>query len=213
MTTRRKETVAQWVSALEGMGRKVEQRGGYWMAQCPAHDDKSPSLQVKDRGDGTAAVECYAGCDFTAILRAVGFYGTNGHKTAENVPSAPPRGRERRAQEPPKPRRLPNGKGDTPYVYHDSDGGIAFAVVRHDRANRPKTFSQWTPFQEEGKEGAWLPVAPASGRPMYGLPDVLRTEGSIGIVEGEKCCHAVREAWPGKHSTPAWAGGTLMLGG
>ena len=55
MTTRRSETVQQWVSALEGMGRTVKQQGGYWMAQCPAHDDSNPSMQIKDKGDGTAS--------------------------------------------------------------------------------------------------------------------------------------------------------------
>ena len=94
MTTRRSETVQQWVSALEGMGRQVKQQGGYWMAQCPAHDDSNPSMQIKDKGDGTASIECYAGCDFVAILKAVGFYATGGNKTPETAPSAPPRPRQ-----------------------------------------------------------------------------------------------------------------------
>ena len=81
-----------------------------------------------------------------------------------------------------------------------------FAVIRRERANG-KTFSQWTPVPESGKEGAWLPVAPSSNRPMYFLPDVLRSTGSIGIVEGEKCAHALRDAWPNKPVT-TWAGGT-----
>ena len=91
MTTRRSETVQQWVSALEGMGRQVKQQGSYWMAQCPAHDDSNPSMQIKDKGDGTASIECYAGCDFVDILKAVGFYATGGSKTPETAPSAPPR--------------------------------------------------------------------------------------------------------------------------
>jgi hypothetical protein len=49
------------VAAPKGMGRTVKQRGEYWMAQCPAHDDSNPSLRIKDKGDGTASVECYAG--------------------------------------------------------------------------------------------------------------------------------------------------------
>ena len=208
MTTRRNETPREWVDALEHMGRKVVAHTGYWMAQCPAHDDGNPSMRIKEDTDGGASIECYAGCDFVDILKAVGFYrnapsgpqGANAGVSRPKVPDTPPA-----AKAPPKPRPLPNGKGDTPYVYHDSDGAIAFAVVRHDRADAPKSFSQWTPFRE-GKE-AWLPVSPASSRPMYSLPYVLATEGSVGIVEGEKCAHALRDAWPGKPVT-TWAGGT-----
>ena len=41
-------------------GRKA---GGGWMARCPAHDDREPSLSIRDAGDGKVLVRCHAGCD------------------------------------------------------------------------------------------------------------------------------------------------------
>ncbi len=45
---------------------------GRFMARCPAHDDKSPSLGVKDCGDGLTVVNCLAGCETEDVLSAVG---------------------------------------------------------------------------------------------------------------------------------------------
>jgi len=45
---------------------------GRFMARCPAHADKSPSLGVKDCGDGFTIVNCLAGCETEDVLAAVG---------------------------------------------------------------------------------------------------------------------------------------------
>lgn len=52
---------------------KVKKTGhGKWIALCPSHDDRSPSLSVKDSGDGRILVHCHAECDVTAVLAMVG---------------------------------------------------------------------------------------------------------------------------------------------
>ena len=52
---------------------KVRQTAsGEWVACCPAHDDRSPSLSVKDSGDGRILVHCFAGCEVLAVLAMVG---------------------------------------------------------------------------------------------------------------------------------------------
>jgi hypothetical protein len=43
-----------------------------WMACCPAHDDNTPSLSVKDNGDGKLLLNCLAGCANEDILGALG---------------------------------------------------------------------------------------------------------------------------------------------
>jgi hypothetical protein len=62
-------TLADFVSRLQGV--RHTQSGGV-IARCPAHDDRSPSLSVADRGDGGLLVHCFAGCDAGAIVAAMG---------------------------------------------------------------------------------------------------------------------------------------------
>lgn len=45
---------------------------GKWKARCPAHQDRSPSLSVRQTGDGTILLHCFAGCDVSDVLAAVG---------------------------------------------------------------------------------------------------------------------------------------------
>jgi putative DNA primase/helicase len=59
-------------------GRKA---GGGWMARCPAHDDREPSLSICDADDGKVLVRCHAGCDqerVIAALRSRGLWTENG---------------------------------------------------------------------------------------------------------------------------------------
>lgn len=42
-----------------------------WVARCPAHADKSPSLAVAE-ADGKTLIHCFAGCGVDDILAAVG---------------------------------------------------------------------------------------------------------------------------------------------
>ena len=51
----------------------VRQTGpGRWMAKCPAHEDRSPSLSVRELDDGRVLVHDFAGCETQAVLDAVG---------------------------------------------------------------------------------------------------------------------------------------------
>ena len=49
-----------------------ETGAGKWQARCPAHDDKSPSLSIKEINDGTLLLKCWAGCSAGDIVGAVG---------------------------------------------------------------------------------------------------------------------------------------------
>ena len=50
---------------------KVTGSKGKWMACCPAHNDKSPSLAVSE-GDDRVLVHCFAGCETTDVTAAIG---------------------------------------------------------------------------------------------------------------------------------------------
>lgn len=51
---------------------KVKGRNGAWTACCPAHEDKSPSLAIKEVDDGRILIHCFGGCDVHSVLGAVG---------------------------------------------------------------------------------------------------------------------------------------------
>ena len=52
---------------------KVKQHGAdSWLACCPAHDDKNPSLAISEK-DGIVLLHCFSGgCDVASIVESVG---------------------------------------------------------------------------------------------------------------------------------------------
>lgn len=52
------------------IAREISQ--GQWMARCPAHEDKSPSLSIKGLSDGTILIHCFAGCCPSDVLAEIG---------------------------------------------------------------------------------------------------------------------------------------------
>jgi DNA primase len=54
--------------------------GATWMARCPVHDDRSPSLAISAGKDGKVLVRCHAGCDQRELIAALqkrGLWQTN----------------------------------------------------------------------------------------------------------------------------------------
>lgn len=52
---------------------KVRRTGpNNWIACCPAHEDRSPSMTLRAEDDGRILVRCFAGCGFEEIVGAVG---------------------------------------------------------------------------------------------------------------------------------------------
>lgn len=59
------------VEALLSRLQKVKGRNGSWTACCPAHDDKSPSLAIREES-GKVLLHCFGGCEAQNIVAAVG---------------------------------------------------------------------------------------------------------------------------------------------
>ena len=57
---------------LSKLSRVKKTGADRWMACCPAHQDKTASLSIKDLPDGRVLLHCFAGCDADAVLDAVG---------------------------------------------------------------------------------------------------------------------------------------------
>lgn len=54
---------------LEG---RVRRSGRSYSARCPAHDDRSPSLSIREAPDGRVLIYCFGGCDTPEVLAAIG---------------------------------------------------------------------------------------------------------------------------------------------
>lgn len=53
--------------------RRVRSTGtGRWLACCPAHEDRTPSLSIRELDDGRILLHCFAGCAVGDVVAAVG---------------------------------------------------------------------------------------------------------------------------------------------
>lgn len=51
---------------------KVKKTGKGYIALCPAHADKSPSLSLKEGSDGRVLIHCFAGCTAEEVVNEIG---------------------------------------------------------------------------------------------------------------------------------------------
>jgi hypothetical protein len=67
----------------------VRTRGpNQWVARCPAHEDRSPSLSIRETSTGNILVYDFGGCDTHSVLAALGL--TVGDLFAEPFPDVKP---------------------------------------------------------------------------------------------------------------------------
>lgn len=77
---------------------KVKSTGAnQWIARCCSHEDKSPSLAIRELDDGRILLKCFAGCSADEVVGAVGMelkdlmpeLPTHHRKRSERVPFNP----------------------------------------------------------------------------------------------------------------------------
>jgi putative DNA primase/helicase len=64
-----------------------QKSGSGWIAKCPAHDDRTPSLSLRE-ADGEVLVHCHAGCEQraeVAALRSRGLWPEREHRTKRRI--------------------------------------------------------------------------------------------------------------------------------
>jgi hypothetical protein len=74
----------------KALGGRKASRG--WTARCPAHDDRTPSLSIRDADNNKVLVRCHAGCDQERVIAALRGRGL----WAETRPRSPSRLERRR---------------------------------------------------------------------------------------------------------------------
>ena len=56
---------------LDALGEpRIRLADGSWMARCPAHDDRDPSLHITPK-EGRVLLHCFAGCSYQEIVNAL----------------------------------------------------------------------------------------------------------------------------------------------
>ena len=153
----------------------VKCRGG-WKARCPAHDDSTPSLDMKVESDGKVLVICRSqGCSFSAIAAALGL------QEADFFPHgiAPAKSKAKRRTDFVHPVAV--------YLYENPDGSPRFQVRRfnvfEDGQVVNKDFRQYRPVGSDWVAGLGN-VEPI----LYRLPELLAADAkrSVVVLEGEK---------------------------
>lgn len=56
-----------FAESLEG-----KRTGSGWVARCPGHGDKTPSLSIREAEDGKVLIKCHAGCCPEQVLGSIG---------------------------------------------------------------------------------------------------------------------------------------------
>ena len=184
--------------ALNGRGKPQD-----FMALCPAHADRNPSLHVTTTKEGATLIHCFAGCTQDAVIGALRDKGLWPEQSSGHTESR----REAKRQ---------TGQIVAKYDYITADGKLAHQTLRLE----PKSFRQRRPGPESGiwiwglaagdymRMGPakdWLPfkksrfsefpaerertTIDAANLVLYRLPDVIKAiadETMVFISEGEK---------------------------
>jgi hypothetical protein len=64
-------SAAALLERLDGVRKTGPDR---WVARCVVHQDRSPSVSVRELPDGRVLVHCFAGCKNEEILDAIGLH-------------------------------------------------------------------------------------------------------------------------------------------
>lgn len=166
-----------------------------WMARCPAHGDKTPSLSVAEGDRGRVLLHCFAGCSFDKICVALDIdkrellQADDRRVPASQHPRKPSDNRRSYPSMDDAVRAVTeqvNGKVVASWHYKDADDNEAFRIIRLKTPNG-KTYR---PISVNGK--GWRVADPEGPLPLYRLPDLLDA-GRVYVVEGEKVADALVE--------------------
>ncbi len=128
-----------------------------YMASCPSHPDKIPSLHISQKGDNIL-IKCQAGCKTEDIVKELGLEMADLFTDKKES----------------KPDKIV-----AEYDYKDRDSNLLFQVVRYE----PKSFRQ----RHKNGQGEWVWDMKDVHRVLYHLPELTTvTNETVYLVEGEK---------------------------
>ena len=179
--------------------------GSGWLAKCPCHPDRRPSLSVTDDGSGRPLVHCHAGCDqalvWSTVLELCGV--DEAPQQLRQARPLPPTNREDKDEFrpitpiptdaiPPKSHQQ-LGEPTKIFTYRDSDGSTLCYQLRWDSADGSKEIRPLT-YGHKGQSYQWRYSGLPEPRPLYNLDKLtLRGSAPVLLVEGEKTAEAATE--------------------
>lgn len=163
------------------MGREIRKSGAGYVAKCPFHDDRTPSMSFNfEKGVWRCHTENIGGgmVDFERRLN-----GTSSEEAMAAIKEII---------------GIPQGsfvyssnKPEAIYEYRDEQGRLLFQVVRsRNQQTGKKTISNRRPLGTNN----WEYTVEGTRRVLYHLGEVIRAT-EVFVVEGEKCADAVRKAY------------------
>lgn len=141
-------------------------KSGEYLTFCPAHDDKHPSLYIReDDKTGNILLKCQAGCSTENIVDAAGL------KMKDLFSSTS------------------YSQSDIHYYYCDEKNVQVARIIRHINPEGRKSFST-----QRFENGNWINGLDGMKLPLYNLPALVNShEETIYIVEGEKDVESMQE--------------------
>jgi hypothetical protein len=186
----------------------AKRNGTGWVARCPAHDDRHPSLSIGEGENGCALICCHAGCSPEAVVQAMRLEMRDlmsaVTKDVPRHPPPPPSSATRPSRSQPPPDCPPQGTrffataddaiddlesrlglSGSRWAYHNCAGEVVGWVLRFNHEDGRKEFRPVSLTRH-----GWVIGAMPAPRPLYRLR-TLSDATRIFICEGEKAAHAV----------------------
>lgn len=180
--------------------RKVRRSGEGYVAQCCSHEDKNPSLSIREV-NGKVLLYCHAGCSYEAILAALGE-----SRSSDSLGDGGSAGLRSNAERPANKRaKVESDKRDpkmqrkeivAEYPYHDEQGREIYWVVRFVVHNTDGTACKEFRVKRRARSGeesadGWIFNVKDLQLVPYNLPAVIDAQ-LVYIVEGEKDVEAMK---------------------
>lgn len=223
-------TAAEVAAKLSKPGRgKSKKTSRGWMACCPAHNDRTPSLSLADGREGVLLYHCFGGCSPDDVRSSLQSLLGESPDARENEPR---RQKQKRRVEAPKeeyevitpvpadqigvrPEDFEHFEYGCPtkiWTYYLESGDVAGWIVRYDFPDGGKEVIPWTWTRStlNGREKLRM-KGMASPRPLYNLKGILENEESPVLWnEGEKAADAAQKLFPSWVSTACAGGGNAI---
>lgn len=175
--SREKVEAALAASGSKGKGQK-------WQCPVPEHTDRNASFSYIEHSDSHITVKCFAGCDYTAILNALGLEKRDLYPVAPE----PTYGR---------PTRIVTGPRhpDATYRYTDERGELLYEKLRSNALDYGTTGIKTMKQRRPNARGGWSYELGDVRRVIYHLTDVLGAivcDDWVLWVEGEKAADRLK---------------------